>query len=1007
MIPLQLTLKNFLSYREATLDFRGLHTACICGANGAGKSSLLEAITWVVWGQSRAASDDDIIHAGAEYVRVDFQFISNDRIYRIIRSRNRGRTGNLEFQIENGGDFRSVSAKNLRATQEQIVEYLKLDYDTFINSAYLRQGRADEFMLRRPNERKQILADLLKLNRYEQLAEKAKDLSKQFKGQGEQLEASLDPIEQQLKQKDSIIERLNNLEQEISRQQLLEESDREKLIQLQAGEHQRENWYNQLTWQQSQYQNLIQDCDRLKTDKNDLQKQLAELEKFLQREAEITTQYHQLLHLQQEEENLSAKFQADRDAQQQKQELEQQLNQENNQLKLQIQQAQTRLEALQQQEQELQQILSRSDEIKMALEQLRHHRQRLKELDDLQHQVAPLLQRRYTLQTEIERSQAKLTAKLEQLRISELQYTAQLAKVPEIRQAALTVDAEIMELEKKQVYQKRVEEKGQERKSIKERFQTNQKICEEQIEELKQKLELLTIPNAICPLCEQNLDEHHRHHVIDKTKTQQQEIQEQIWSLQEQIAVCDRELQNLRIEYKQLDRELTPYASLQQQFGQLEAQLESIGEIKNNLKKIRAEIEQNELLLSSNEYAQDFQNELKLLNQEIQRLNYDEQTHGLVRGEVEKLRWAEIKQSKLDDANRRQTAINSEKPQLVEQINNLQKQLEQLHTNSKIKQKIEQLTQYISELGYERSHHQYLITSVRQAQPWQLSYQELKQAKQQHPQLQNRLQQLEQLLQIRSSDRVAMQEQLNSLVAQMETLKDNREEIQLLEQKIQQTRQQLDELLAQQGRLEQSLTQLENLQTQYEKNCQQLKEVKKQNKIYQELALAFGKNGIQTLMIENILPQLEAETNQILARLTGNQLHVQFLTQKTGRSTAKKKTSKLIDTLDILIADARGTRSYETYSGGEAFRINFSIRLALARLLAQRAGTALQLLIVDEGFGTQDSEGCDRLIAAINAIASDFACILTVTHMPQFKEAFQHRIEVRKSERGSQLILTN
>ena len=106
-----------------------------------------------------------------------------------------------------------------------------------------------------------------------------------------------------------------------------------------------------------------------------------------------------------------------------------------------------------------------------------------------------------------------------------------------------------------------------------------------------------------------------------------------------------------------------------------------------------------------------------------------------------------------------------------------------------------------------------------------------------------------------------------------------------------------------------------------------------------------------------------------------------------------------------MIADARGTRSYETYSGGEAFRINFAIRLALARLLAQRSGAALQLLIVDEGFGTQDREGCERLVAAINAIAADFACILAVTHMPHFKEAFQSRIEVSKGQEGSRLEL--
>jgi exonuclease SbcC len=1007
MIPLQLTLKNFLSYREATLDFRGLHTACICGANGAGKSSLLEAITWVIWGQSRAASDDDLIHGGMEYVRVDFQFISNSQVYRIIRNRHRGRNSSLDFQIDNGERFLSLTAKTLRGTQEQIITELKLDYDTFINSAYLRQGRADEFMLRRPNERKQILADLLKLEQYEELAEKAKDLSKQFKGQAEQLELSLQPLEQQLQQKETIVAQLVSLEKELSQFQIAQESDRKKLIQLQAGEHQRQAWYQQLTSQQTQYQNLLQDCDRLKQEQSELKSQISELEQILHKETEITSEYHQFLHLQEEEKTLSAKFQAHQDAQQQKQELEQQILQKNNELNLQVRQLQTRLESLQQQEQELQQILSRSTEIKAGLEQLRHHRQRLKELDDLQHKVAPLLQRRYTLQTNIERAQAKLTAKSEQLRVSETQLAAELAKVPEIRQAAIAVDEEIIALEKKQIYQKRVEEKGQERKSIKERLQANQKNCEEQLEELNEKLKLLQIPNAVCPLCEQKLDKHYHHNVIHKTETQQQKFQEQIWEIQEQISGYESELQNLRSEYAQLTKEIAIYPALQQQFGQLEAQLEAVGEVNNKLKKIREEIEQVEYLLSSHEYAQDLQAELQLLNLEIQRLNYDEQTHALVRGEVEKWRWAEIKQAKLDDASRRQAAINAEKPELLEKIDRLQNQLKQLRTSSDLQIQIKQLEKYLTELGYERSHHQNLMNSLRQAQPWQLRYQELKQAKQQYPQWQDRFVQREQLWQVKSGDRAMMKAQLDNLIAQMEATTDNREEIQVLEQKIQQQQQQIDEFLSQQGRLEQSLTQLENLQIQYQNNCQQLKEVKKQYRIYQELAIAFGKNGIQTLMIENILPQLEAQTNQILARLTGNQLHVQFLTQKAGRGNSKKKTSKLIDTLDILIADARGTRPYETYSGGEAFRINFSIRLALARLLAQRSGTSLQMLIVDEGFGTQDNEGCDRLIAAINAIASDFACILTVTHMPQFKEAFQHRIEVRKTERGSQLILSN
>ncbi|MGL5192071.1 MAG: AAA family ATPase, partial [Chroococcales cyanobacterium] len=77
MIPLELSLKNFLSYREATLDFHGLHTACICGPNGAGKSSLLEALAWSLWGNSRAGTEDDIIHSGEMDARVDFTFQTN------------------------------------------------------------------------------------------------------------------------------------------------------------------------------------------------------------------------------------------------------------------------------------------------------------------------------------------------------------------------------------------------------------------------------------------------------------------------------------------------------------------------------------------------------------------------------------------------------------------------------------------------------------------------------------------------------------------------------------------------------------------------------------------------------------------------------------------------------------------------------------------------------------------------------------------------------------------
>jgi len=78
--------------------------------------------------------------------------------------------------------------------------------------------------------------------------------------------------------------------------------------------------------------------------------------------------------------------------------------------------------------------------------------------------------------------------------------------------------------------------------------------------------------------------------------------------------------------------------------------------------------------------------------------------------------------------------------------------------------------------------------------------------------------------------------------------------------------------------------------------------------------------------------------------------------------------------------------------------VNFSLRIALSRMLARRAGSPLPTLFIDEGFGTQDAEGKSLLIESINAIREDFKCILVVTHIDEIKDAFPFRIEIIKTE---------
>ena len=415
MIPVQVTLKNFLSYQDASLDFSGLHTACICGSNGAGKSSLLEAITWVVWGESRAASEDDIIHTGAKDARVDFTFEANGEIYRVIRTRRRGTSSALEFQIETEEGFKSLTGKGLRATQEEVINHIKLDYDTFINSAYLRQGRADEFMLKRPSERKEILAELLKLNQYDELEDKAKELSRQLKARGEELERQMGSIKSQLQQQETIAQQKTELETELNELQKLQGFDNIQLQNLQVIQHQRQGWEEQLHFVRQQYNNLTADSKRLESEQSSLKIQLESLEGLLNQQAEIKAGYSDYLSLQSEEESMGAILTEYTRASQLRQQRLSHLSKHIQGIERQLQHSQAQLEALVQQEQDIERTLNNTGDVEAALEKLKAARQRLNHLDNLQMQVSPLLQQRQQLQTELHRTQAGIVARVEQL----------------------------------------------------------------------------------------------------------------------------------------------------------------------------------------------------------------------------------------------------------------------------------------------------------------------------------------------------------------------------------------------------------------------------------------------------------------------------------------------------------------------------------------------------------------------------------------------------------------
>ncbi|MFC6546586.1 hypothetical protein [Cohnella cellulosilytica] len=169
---------------------------------------------------------------------------------------------------------------------------------------------------------------------------------------------------------------------------------------------------------------------------------------------------------------------------------------------------------------------------------------------------------------------------------------------------------------------------------------------------------------------------------------------------------------------------------------------------------------------------------------------------------------------------------------------------------------------------------------------------------------------------------------------------------------------------------------------------------------YQTLIKAFGRDGIPALIIENAVPQLERIANEILGQMSKGKHYVRFETQKELKTRAG-----LSETLDIMVGDWTAERPYETFSGGEQLRIDYAIRFALAELLAQRAGSKVEWLTIDEGLGSQDAEHRALVLDSIKSVANRFKRVLVITHIEDAQAAFDQVIRFDNADGGVEVCV--
>ena len=856
MIPLKLTLSNFLCYRENVppLNFNGVHVACICGSNGHGKSALLDSITWALWGKARGKVQDEMISYGADECRVELDFSSRDENYRVIRShgrggrRRRGGASDLQLMILDGDAARPITGDMIRETQARIDQTVGMDYDTFINSAFLVQGRADEFTNKTPTERKAVLSKILGLETYDKLQIRAREGNSWAENTVKISEGNVDRLRRELDQLVAPTAELKTVETTLF--------------------------------------NANKDLEEQKVKTSALRDQVTELRR---QQAGLEESSGRMVMLAKEAEQFESAHKVS-----------------------------------QQQVVAFEKLISQASTIREGSAQLTAARNAFARLEEAGQTFDELERLRVSTAARIDLKRTQLESQIQQISTDiESRLNPKIQELEQIQTNQILLQEQGPEFDERATVLARERENLQ---GISIQIGQLQSALERSVSEgkdLAAKKELLEGANGqdpICPLCRTPLREDGCVRLVETFETDIESKREEYRTISARVKILQGEASELENRLPQQELALNQaQTNWQVELQQLEQQLKDSQQARLELEEATPRLKTMRITLADNSFAAEDSAQLKRLEEQIKELDYDPATRQQMFRESQNLEAFAQQEQLLEQAEAGLPGAKDAVEQNSALAARRREELTEMETQAaKTKGALARLTTLEAEFTQEE--------------------------------------QLEREIGARVQQSIDRQGYLRGQVERQESL--------------------ADELRSETARLN---------------------ALQDEQSIYQELAVAFGRQGVQAMLIETVVPRLEDETNLLLGRMTDNRMNVKLETQRDRASGNGDPR----ETLDIIVSDELGPRGYEMFSGGEAFRVNLAMRIALSKVLAQRTGAPLPTLFIDEGFGTQDAIGRERILDVISAIGNDFEKVLVITHLDDLKEAFPVSIEVLKDVNGS------
>lgn len=260
-------LENIRSHVKTEVPFaRGFN--CLVGGLGRGKSTVLYAIDFALFGDPLGRSYDYILREGADVGKVTMYFVHNGKNYRILRGlrrRGKGISQDVE-QLKFFEEDKLIASSKGEAVVEQLKALTGLDKDLFREVVWVRQEHLKELLNMTPRQRQKKMDQMFGLSDYEVAWSDIAGFQKEYQGEKRAYERDFDVVGMEKLQTEynKSVEEFSLTENEL-------EGLRKKLVQTEAT-------FNEATSRLQSLEKLRKQTDKLRRREAELQANVANIE---------------------------------------------------------------------------------------------------------------------------------------------------------------------------------------------------------------------------------------------------------------------------------------------------------------------------------------------------------------------------------------------------------------------------------------------------------------------------------------------------------------------------------------------------------------------------------------------------------------------------------------------------------------------------------------------------------------------------------------------------------